>query len=168
MTSIPKSDGKSEVIERFGNTEDIIKVLLDSDKDENWQRQTVEVAKLFTKNRAGMRKLCDYVLKHIKYKIDPSGVQWLKSPSRSFEDGFADCKSLTLFITSVLRNMNLRYRIKFVGYGSEKSVSHVYSEVWLSGNWVVLDTVWQLPKYGGAFGTEKPYSSIKIYERKDR
>lgn len=167
MNLIPKPLGKSETVERFGNTQDIINVLLDCDKDENWQKQTREIAKLFTSDRRGMKKLCDYVLKHIKYRIDPAGVQWLKSPSRTFDDGFADCKSLTLFITSVLRNKGLRYRIKFVGYGSEKNVSHVYSECFINSEWLPLDTVWMLPKYGGRFGTEKPYGIIKIYERKD-
>lgn len=166
MYLIPKPNGKSETIKKYGDTQDIINVLLKCDKDENWQRQTREIAKMFASTRKGMRDLCTYVMKHIKYKIDPSGVQWLKSPSRSFDDGFADCKSLTLFINSVLRNKGLRYRIKFVGYGSEKQVSHVYSEVYLNGKWIQLDTVWMLPKHGGRFGTEKPYGIIKIYERK--
>ena len=107
------------------------------------------------------------MLKNIRYKIDPSGEQWIKSPSRTVHDGFADCKSLTLFQTSIFRNLGLRYRIKFVGYGGQKQVSHVYPLVYIDEKWIPVDVVWMLPKHGGKFGTEKNYSISKVYERID-
>ena len=164
---IQPAEGKSEVIKRFGDTQDIIDVLLLSDNDKNWVQQTKEFSKQFTPDLVGIKKLLDWVLDNITYKIDPTGVQWIKSPARTFEDKFADCKSLTLFITSVLQNLGIRYRIRFVGYKYQSKVSHVYCLAYL-GQWIPLDTVWLLPEYGGKFGTEKKYSISKDYERKDK
>lgn len=165
--NIPKPNGRSEVIKRFGDTSDIIDVLLKSDKDKNWQNQTKAFSKQFPKTRKGLEKLAKWILDNVEFRIDPNGVQWIKSPARTVDDEFADCKSLTLLQSSVWRNMGLRYRIRFVGYGRQQQVSHVYGLVYLNGEWIAVDTVWMLPKHGGKFGTEKKFSIKRDYERKD-
>lgn len=167
LNNIEAADGKSEVIKRFGNTQDIIDVLLESDKDVNWTAQTADFSKQFEKSYKGLKKLTDWILENVKYKIDPAGVQWIKSPARTVADGYADCKSLTLLITSVLKNLRIRYRIRFVGYRGQKQVSHVYALAYINNSWLPLDTVWLLPKFNGQFGTEKKYSIVKDYERKN-
>ena len=163
--NIPNADGKTEIIKKWGNTQDIIDVLLLSDKDENWVNQTKEFAQQFTPDRSGLRKLVYWVLDNIKYKIDPPGQQWIKSPARTVADGYADCKSLTLFITSVLQHLGIKYRIRFVGYKGQVKVSHVYCIAFVDNSWLPLDTVYLLPEHGGNFGTEKKYSMVKDYEK---
>ena len=66
---IKKPDGKSEVVKRNGDTADIIGVFLEADKDVNWQNQTIELSKQFTPDRKGLKKMMNWVIKNIKYKL---------------------------------------------------------------------------------------------------
>lgn len=138
---IQKPTGKYNIIHKNGSLSDIIKTLLKVDKTPEAIEQT-EAVKV-DKTKSGLKQLYNYVKSEIRYKLDPRGKQYIKTPSRTYWDGFADCKSLTLFITSVLDNNNIPYIIRFTGYNTDarNQLSHVYPIALIGGQKIILDTV---------------------------
>lgn len=147
---------KSKLVFANGDTDDIVKVELETIKESSGQ--TRDFAKQFTADREGMRAIFDYVKNGIKYKEDPSGIQWVKTPARLYADKVGDCKSFTIFIASILYNLGLDYKIRFSSYDRDKIVSHVYPiAIMLDGTEIIIDAVW------GTFDNEKRYTFKKDY-----
>ena len=147
---------KSKLVFANGDTDDIVKVELETIKESSGQ--TRNFAKQFTADREGMRAIFDYVKNGIKYKEDPSGIQWVKTPARLYADKVGDCKSFTIFIASILYNLGLDYKIRFVSYDRDKIVSHVYPiAIMPDGTETIIDAVW------GTFDSEKRYTFKKDY-----
>lgn len=152
MSNIKAATGKKELIVANGKTIDIQKVILSVSKDGIW-RDTKEFSKDFNPTYNGLWALWRWVKNNIQYIEDPDGVQWIKDPSRLYEDGSGDCKSFTLFIVSVLQNLKVPYSIRFTSYlKGSKRVTHVYPVAHLNGKTVILDAVWY------AFDSEKKYT----------
>lgn len=81
-----------------------------------------------------------YLVKHVEYKLDEDGNQFIKSPARLLADGCGDCKSLTMFIACCLHCLGIKHIIRFVNYDGGSQYTHVYpvaiDEV---GNEIILD-----------------------------
>ena len=88
-----------------------------------------------------LRNDYDFVKKHIKYIIDPAGDQYIKTPARIWADRFADCKGLSIFLASLLKNQNFKFAYRFASYSEKPIYTHVYIVVYLNGDEIVLDTV---------------------------
>ena len=154
--AISTADMKTKLVFANGDTDDIVKVELETIKESS--SQTKHFAKQFSQDRAGMKAIFDYVKNGIKYKEDPSGIQWVKTPARLFHDKVGDCKSFTIFIASILYNLGLDYKIRFASYDSDKIVSHVYPiAIMPDGTETIIDAVW------GTFDSEKRYTFKKDY-----
>lgn len=152
MSNIKPATGKKELIVENGKTIDIQKVIISVSKDNIWN-DTKEFSKDFSATYNGLWALWRWVKTNIQYIEDPNGVQWIKDPSRLYEDGSGDCKSFTLFIVSVLQNLKVPYTIRFTSYlKGSKRVTHVYPVAHLNGKDVILDAVWY------AFDSEKRYT----------
>ncbi len=160
--TITPSDRKYHFKKRNYSTDDIVKLVLWGDK--RVKHDTEEFAKAIPATKEGMRMLFDFIVEHIKYKQDPKGSQWVRSPARTWDDRHegSDCKSWTLLITSVLQNLGLSYIIRFTAYksplfGGNPKPTHVYPIAILpTGEQVIVDPVWHVQE-GGLFNTEKPY-----------
>lgn len=81
-----------------------------------------------------------YLVEHVTYRLDDRGVQYIKSPARLLEDGYGDCKSMTMFIACCLHCMGIRHIIRFVNYDGGKQYTHVYPvAIDEYGNEIILD-----------------------------
>lgn len=165
MSAIAAPALKNELYYQDGTTEDIIKVILEVERDHH--HETTALAASFTPDRAGMERLFWHVKNGIPYQEDPAFKQWIQTPARLWHNrkkslggtgAGGDCKSMTLFICSVLKNMGLPYRIRFVSYSARsKRPTHVYPIVVLNGRDVILDAVYH------GFNMEKPWKHKQDY-----
>lgn len=122
---MPPVEGKTQVVNQFGLTKDIISVA--TKHYESNYLQTKPIAKYF--KGATITETCkniwEWTRKNISYKIDNAGTQQIKSPSAVVNSGFADCKGLSIFILSVLQNLGVKANFRYACYRG-KEVTHVY------------------------------------------
>lgn len=97
-----------------------------------------------------LRQLHGFVRRNIKYRLDPPGKQFVKTPSRTFADGFGDCKSYSIFLASVLYHWGIPAAFRYVSF-KPGPVTHVYVVAYLNGRSYLLDAC--LPGYN----TEKDF-----------
>jgi hypothetical protein len=139
-----KTAGKHGIYQRMhqdGDTQDIINTVLWADKRPEHKTDTAHLApKLRTFSEIQTAYNCwEFVRKNIKYILDPLGEQYIKAPNKTLSDGFGDCKSRTLLMTSLLDNCGIRYGYRFAGYQANKPVGHVYALAYIGGKTFVLD-----------------------------
>lgn len=67
-----------------------------------------------------------YMVCNTHYKLDPDGVQYIKSPARLIADGCGDCKSYTMFIASCLHCLGIPCKVRFVNFDGGSQYTHVY------------------------------------------
>lgn len=113
-----------------GQTEDIIDVI-----KKDW-RASVLQTKEFSKHLRNMYKddrilmaIYNFLLNNVRLEIDPLGEQYVKKPVALIHqfDRKADCKSYSLFISSVLTNLHIPHIFRFVSFDKfNKNVQHVY------------------------------------------
>lgn len=91
----------------------------------------------------------NFVRNNIHYKLDPDGEQFIKTPSRTFWDGYADCKSFSIFFISLLKAQGFtNYGFRFVSYSDRSDLfTHVYPFVIENGQTYILDAVPGIPKF---------------------
>jgi len=141
-----------------GVTVDIITQILDNDKT------SFEDTARFAPYLKGdsIYKTCSniwhFVKDNITYKLDPIGVQYVKTPARTWRDKTADCKSYSIFIASILKNLGINYKYRFVSFSGDPVATHVYIVVPTTSGQIIIDDV--LP----AFNTEKPYTHKFDYD----
>lgn len=78
-----------------------------------------------------LRELYSFLVDNVRLCIDPIGVQYVKKPAALVHDSDrrADCKSYSIFIASVLANLNVPFRFKFCSWKPyDKNVRHVFIE----------------------------------------
>ena len=78
-----------------------------------------------------LRELYSFLVDNVRLCIDPIGVQYVKKPAALVHDSDrrADCKSYSIFIASVLANLNIPFRFKFCSWKPyDKNVRHVFIE----------------------------------------
>ncbi len=96
---------------------------------------------------------------HVKYKIDPEGVQWIKTPSAFWNEGrdpFGDCKSFAIACAASLHALDIKGAFRFVSFGSNRTApTHVYVVVKNLGQEIIIDCVWK------RFNEEAPNISKK-------
>jgi hypothetical protein len=162
MDLITAAKGKKQLLITNGKTVDIQKVVLSVSKD-GIHTDTKEFSKDFKPTYNSLWGLWRWVKTNIEYIEDPDGVQWIKDPARLYADRAGDCKSFTLFIVSVLQNLQIPYTIRFTSYiKGSKRVTHVYPVAHLNGKDIILDAVWY------AFDSEKKYTYKQDFkENKD-
>lgn len=157
---MPAATGAAVLKYAKGTTADIITEVMDCYNDT--VAQTTEAAKYLTgatdlDSAMNAAKFCD---DFVKYKIDPNGVQWVKTPARLFKDGKGDCKSYSILINSCLANMGIPHLFRFVSYDNSSEYSHVYPVAIIDGEECPLDVVaWQLRRI--QFGKELQYKRKK-------
>ena len=103
-SNIPDSNLKNKTVKNNGNTNDIVNVILKQDK--KFYPDFKEFSKKFN-GRSGLEKLVNFVKYEIKYKIDPSGQQIVKSPMALWKLRKGDCKSKTIFVNQVLKHLQI-------------------------------------------------------------
>jgi hypothetical protein len=91
---------------------------------------------------------------NVRYKVDPIGSQFVKSPGRVWSDKECDCKSYSIFIGTTLQNKGIKFKYRFVSFvEGSKRVTHVYIIVPTeAGKYITLDCV-----YDGYNSEKKPF-----------
>lgn len=84
--------------------------------------------------------LVEFMLDNFKYEIDPVGEQLIKTPARFMLDGTGDCKAYSIFVSSVLTNLNISNCLRFVDYSGD-DYTHVYCVAFMDGNEYPIDVV---------------------------
>lgn len=156
-TIIPASR-QSLTVYNNGQTFDIIREILETDK----------ISQINTANFAPylrgkdlldtLSRAWHFVKQNIKYRLDPIGYQYVKTPSRTWSDKFADCKSYSIFIASLLKNLGIPFKYRFTTYIQGGDYTHVYVIVPVDGNEIIMDCV--MP----AFNAQKPFVKNKDYD----
>ena len=101
-----------------------------------------------------------WISENIRYKKDPDGQQWVKTPARLIFDGCGDCKSYSILICSVLTILGVKNKFRFVSYDGTTNYSHVYPIAIIDGEEIPVDVVaWQ--QKGVEFGNEVEYTNKK-------
>jgi hypothetical protein len=135
------------------NTEDIISVIMHADKQA--AVYTTQFAAALKEKHGGNIKALLYdvwrFLRHyVSYKAD-DGHQKIKSPAQLIKDGVGDCKSYSVFIGSVLRNLSISYVYRYADYDQDNDVNHVYIVAYPPGSApIIVDAVHTV------FGEEAP------------
>lgn len=99
----------------------------------------------------------DFVRQNIKYKLDPAGVQWIKTPARTWADGFGDCKSYSIFIGAALHCLGIPFTFRFASYDG-KELTHVYIVVKTKNKTYKVDSCLS------EFDKEETYTIKKDYD----
>lgn len=148
---VEPSPGRKEVLFQNVVTDDIIEVILYADS--KLGEQTKKAAHLLRGKNSleTCRNIWDFVRSEVKYKKDRPGDEIIKSPSRTLQDGFGDCKSFSLLEASFLKNLGISYRYRFTGYPGDKWVSHVYVVAEVEGKEIILDGTYN------RFNSEVPF-----------
>ena len=154
MAKVPLPNYKKVLHHVNGDTNDIIKVVMDVVKMPH--ANMAEFARQFPPTVNGLRKLHDTMMQRLMYKEDPSGVQLVQYPAHLWHSAIGDCKSYTVFISSILKNIGVPHIIRFTAY-SRGHVTHVYPVALLDGYQIPIDVVLSQVENRNTFGTEKPY-----------
>jgi hypothetical protein len=122
---------------------------------------TAKIAKLLKGDTVyeTCHNIWDFVYDHIAYRKDEQGKEQVRSPARSWHDRGnnlgVDCDCYTVFISSILSNLNIRHKLRITKY-SEDHFQHIYPIVPLkNGSHITIDCVVR------NFDYEEPYSEKK-------
>lgn len=141
---IRQPNGQMTLDDADARTGDIMDLIRESDCHA-W-KDTTALADRFPPTAAGLRDLWQFVRTQIRYVEDPPGQQYIQSPAALWASMQGDCKSMSLFICSVIRNwMRAGYEVdyvyRFVSYPGDYDIRHVYVMVLLGDEWYVMDAV---------------------------
>jgi hypothetical protein len=141
---IGKPDMTDRRIKKNYDTDDIIKLITAVLSDPKKSSDEVRAfAQNYSATRESLRKLYWDVKDHIIYKTDPQNTQLIQRPRRLWNNQKGDCKSLTVFICSVLQCLEgVTPIVRFAWY-ADQDFGHVYPLAKLrNGETIILDTVW--------------------------
>ena len=91
------------------------------------------------------KKIFDYIKSNFTYVAD-GGEQIIKLPSALLRKKVGDCKSYSLFTSSILENLKIPYKFVYASYSSNPIPQHVYV---VTENGCIIDVVY------GIFNEEK-------------
>jgi hypothetical protein len=156
--TILSSNHKSVTTYKDGQTYDIIREILDTDK-----LSSLDTAAFAPYLRGKdlldtLSNVWHFVKQNIRYKLDPIGYQYVKTPARTWADKYADCKSYSIFIASLLKNLGIPFHYRFTSYIQNGDFTHVYVIVPSNGNEIIVDCV--MPR----FNAQKPFARKKDYD----
>lgn len=162
---IPKPLGKKTIIHKNGDTDDIIDVILLGERRfEQYGADFCQWANAnFKATKEGLSILWKYVRNEFKYKVDPSGKQWIKTPPALASTGKGDCKSKTLFVNAVLRCLGIKYKIRFTSYDkNDPTIKHVYTVAYLDGEEIIIDSVYRKFNQEVAYKHKRDFDMAEI------
>jgi len=124
----PKPEGVEKVVFDFAqinNTLDTMKKVA-----EKYQSDTEQIASILQKStrKATLASIWDFIYGHIQYKLDRQGVERIERPAATWavrQEG-VDCDGYSVFISSILLNLNIPHHFKDTKYNGESSWQHVY------------------------------------------
>lgn len=86
-----------------------------------------------------LRDLYQCVVDNVRLKYDPTGKQYIRKPSNIVAECACDCKSYSLFLSSILSNLGIKNLFRFVSFEPGQEIRHVYIVVPTSLHTYILD-----------------------------
>ena len=159
--TIKKTSNVEETIFENGNTDDIISVILQADSQAG---PFTEAFAPYLKGR-GVKETAEnawsFVKANIRYRKDRVGHERVKSPAKLWADREGDCKSFSVFLGSIFKNLGITYRYRFAHYpngSGDRDVNHVFPVVFADGREIPVDAV------ADYFNHEEPYEYAVDYD----
>lgn len=155
----PKPDHKKTIVDRNGTVEDTMvqigRVL------GNYHKDTAKLAPIMKGKSLEQtcRNIFDFVYNHIQYELDEPGEEQLRRPARAWADRVSgvDCDCYSIFISSILMNLGINFKLRITKYDGKGYYQHVYVIVPYNGGHYVIDPVLD------TFNFEKQFSGNKDF-----
>jgi hypothetical protein len=106
-----------------------------------------------------------FVYNHIQYAKDKDGVEQIRRPARAWHDRTrgVDCDCYTVFISSILTNLEIPHTYRITKYKNRSYFQHIYPIVPTSnGNYITIDCVVNEYNYEEPY-TEKKDTAMKLH-----
>ena len=128
-------DGYVHPVKMGGDTNDIIKAIMDADKCN--LAYIGDVSGLLGPSiQQTCQNIYQFVRSNIVYNEDEDGVQWVQSPGELWSNRYAskggtgeggDCKSMSIFCGAILKKLgNYNWMYRFVSEEPDEELYHVY------------------------------------------
>lgn len=90
-----------------------------------------------------LRNVWQFVRRNIAYRRDADGNEIIKSPGRTWQDRYGDCKSMSVKAASLLDNLGYKYFYRVAFYDPDQpNQGHIYPVAVLpGGRQVAIDAV---------------------------
>ncbi len=152
----PAQKRSETTVKKRAQLSDTITLMKSKVRRQNWQ--TEKIAKHLKGATIGQtcRNIWQFAYSYFQYKPDKLGIEQVRSPARSFSDRVTgiDCDCFSVFIGSVLSNLNIPFLWRLAIYKSQ-DFEHVYP-VAINGNQhIIMDAVID------RFNYEVPYTKKK-------
>lgn len=159
--TIKPANSLQTVINYDGATFDIIKAIVNTDKTA--YKDTINFSQYL--KGSSLKETCkniwDFVHTNIIYKEDPNGYQYIKTPASLWNTKTGDCKSFSIFVASILKNLNINYLYRFVSFDNG-NYTHVYIVVPTGKQEIIIDTTIKYFNTETQFKTKKDIPMTKI------
>jgi hypothetical protein len=161
----PKPQGEEIEIKREADVSETVafipQVVLETLHDTN------KIAKLLKGNTLDetCSNIWHFVYDHIQYAKDKDGVEQIRRPARAWYDRTrgVDCDCYTVFISSILTNLEIRHTYRITKYKNRSYFQHIYPIVPTgNGNYITIDCVVNEYNYEEPF-TEKKDTAMKLH-----
>jgi hypothetical protein len=154
--SVIRSEGKA----RLHHTINLIKQLVPETKSDT---------KLLASHLKGsdLKSTCkniwEFVYNHIQYAKDKTGVEQVRRPSRAWADRKkgVDCDCYSVFISSILTNLDIPHKLRITKYGGKQHFQHIYPIVPHGPAHITMDCVTD------QFDYEVPFSGFRDFDMDD-
>jgi hypothetical protein len=114
---------------------------------------------------ATLKALFEFIYKHIQYKLDAPHEEQIRRPARTWFDRKTgvDCDCYTVFISSILTNLNIPHYLRMAAYNPSRGYQHIYVVVPKIVNSNVSDRnqYYTVDPVMDAFNAEKPFLNKK-------
>jgi hypothetical protein len=144
LTKLKPYVGSLKIVKYSQGTGDIINELLQAHKDEAKEYDKIYPYFMGRNVRETCRNIYNFLKQNVRYDIEPSSKQTLKSPSSIIAQGYGDCKQYSQFIGGILgaiqRNRGgAEWCYRFASYNDQKIIQHVFvvckdkngKEIWI-------------------------------------
>jgi hypothetical protein len=128
---------KEVVRYKNGDTFDIINTILYADAKSSEQTKPIALAFRGRTMDETCKNLWTFVNKNIKYTPDRRGHEKVQAPAMLWHTKKGDCKSFSIFIGSVLKNLGIPYYYRFVKYSEDRDYTHVYIVAGRNKNYII-------------------------------
>ncbi len=104
----------------------------------------------------------NFVYRHIQYKPDTPGIEELRTPNRTWADRKTgvDCDCYSIFISSILNNLNIPHSLRIAEYDNKGYYQHVYVIIPNGKSHITIDPV--LDNFNEEKSYTKKYDKIMI------
>jgi hypothetical protein len=145
QNTIALMNGNNIAVKRFYTTNDIVKTVLEVYNEYHYQAANLAPQLKDNSVLKTCKNIYKFIRSNVKYREDGNEKQVVAAPGRLLERGYGDCKSMTVMAASILKNLNIPFCIRFVGYKNSETpnqFTHVYVVVPTGPNtYITLDPV---------------------------